>query len=61
MENNEKLREEMRVNGISQWMMADALGVSENTVNRWMRHPLPPEKERLFLNAIEHCKGKKGR
>lgn len=34
------------------WMIADELGISENTLFRWLRHDLPEDKQRQILNAI---------
>lgn len=34
------------------WMIADKLGISENTLYRWLRHDLPEEKQQQVLDAI---------
>lgn len=39
--------------GVPQWKIADALGVSEPTLTRWLRHELPEEKQKQILEAIE--------
>ncbi len=41
---------------IPQWKLAKKLGVSENTVNRWLRDDLTEEKEKMILVAIEDLK-----
>ena len=56
METNTELKYQMHVSGVSQWMIADVIGVSENTINRWLRHELTPEKKEAVMNAIETCK-----
>lgn len=50
---NEKIRKAARVANIPLWRIADAMGVGENTVYRWLRRPLDEEKERRFMEAIE--------
>lgn len=56
---NNDVKAKMRTYEISQWMIADVIGVSENTINRWLRHQLPPQKRELLMNAIETCRQKK--
>ena len=34
------------------WMIADELGISENTLFRWLRHDIPEDRQKLILNAI---------
>ncbi len=46
----------MKKNGFYRWQVADAMGVSENTLNRWLRHELEPEKKAAVMAAIEKCK-----
>ena len=53
---NEKIRNEMKQNGFYRWQVADAMGVSEGTLNRWLRHELEPEKKAAVMTAIEKCK-----
>jgi len=53
MQCNEKLRRKARGEGVSLWAIAHHLGVSEPTMTRWMRQPLPPEKEQRILDAIK--------
>lgn len=49
---NENVRKAARSAGISLWRVAAAIGVSEPTMTRWMRHPLPEEKEQRVMAAI---------
>ena len=53
MENNVRVRRAARAAGVPLWKLAAALGVSEPTITRWLRFPLPEEKERRLLAAIE--------
>lgn len=50
---NENIRKAARVANIPLWRIADAMGVGENTVYRWLRRPLDEEKEQRFMDAIE--------
>ena len=50
---NQEIRKLMKDKVISQWMLADWLGVSENTVNRWLRHELPEEKRKRIIEIIK--------
>lgn len=53
---NNEVKNEMRTYGITQWMVADVLGISENTVNRWLRHDLTDERKKMILDAVETCR-----
>lgn len=46
------LKDLARANRIAIWKIADHMGVSENTLIRWLRHDLPEEKAIMFINAI---------
>lgn len=52
MRENEHIRKAARMAGIPLWKVAAAIGVSDPTLTRWMRFPLPKEKETLILKAI---------
>ena len=39
--------------GIKQWKIAKELGVREETLCRWLRNVLPPDKKALVLAAID--------
>jgi hypothetical protein len=49
---NTDLRQEFRVTNIRQWEVADALGVSEMTLVKWLRKELPAEKKALIREAM---------
>lgn len=49
---NTDIRMKMRVCGIPAWKVAEQLGVHESTIVRWLRTPLPIEKERRVVDAI---------
>ena len=49
---NEAVRKSARVAGVPLWRVAAAVGVSEPTLTRWMRVPLPADKEQRIMRAI---------
>lgn len=53
MKENQKVRKAARVAGVPLWRVAAAIGVSEPTFMRWMRFPLPAEKESIIISAID--------
>ena len=53
MKQNEHIRKLARIEGIAQWQICLKIGVSVPTLTRWMRQPLPPEKEKRILDAIK--------
>lgn len=59
MKCNDDVREKMRVAGVKQWMVADAIGISEPTLCRWMRKPLDHEKKEKVMGAIIRLGGAK--
>lgn len=52
MQENERIRKAARTAGIPLWRVAAAIGVSEPTLIRWLRFPLPEEKEARIMEAI---------
>lgn len=50
---NEHIRKAMRENDVTQWRVAAILGVSDITLGRWLRFPLPAEKEAQIMEAIK--------
>lgn len=50
---NEKLRRKARAGGVRHWQIAEALGVSEPTLTRWLRYPLTPERESRINEIID--------
>lgn len=53
MKENQMVREIAKRNNVKHWEIARCLGVSEQTIMRWLRTQLPPDKEKRILNAIE--------
>lgn len=50
---NTEIRKAMRKALIPQWKLGELLGVSENTVNRWLRTELPEDKKNMILQLIK--------
>lgn len=51
--NNTEIRQAMKNYGITFWMLAEKLGVCENTAIKRFRHELPEDQKRSILSAIE--------
>ena len=49
---NENIRQAAKNAGITFWRIAADIGVSEQTLVRWLRFPLPEDKEQLIMGAI---------
>ncbi len=52
MKENQTVRKAAKSAGVPLWKIAAAIGVSEPTIIRWLRVPLPEEKEVRILSAI---------
>lgn len=50
---NKEIRHLIKENALHQWMVADAVGISEATFCRWMRKELEGEQKTIILRAIE--------
>lgn len=49
---NEKIRLAARIAGVPLWKVAAAIGISEPTLTRWLKFPIPDEKEQRIMEAI---------
>ena len=49
---NQNVRRAARADNIPLWRLALQIGVSEQTLIRWLRVPLPNEKEKQIMEAI---------
>lgn len=49
---NAGIRRAARAAAVPFWKIAAAVGVSEPTLIRWLRFPLPEDKEQLIMDAI---------
>lgn len=53
---NSKIREQIRRAGVRHWAVADAMGISEDTLVRWLRKPLTEEKEKKVLEGVRKAR-----
>ena len=49
---NKDLRDEMRIANVRQWEVAEAIGVSEMTMVKWLRRELSDSKKVLIREGI---------
>jgi len=47
------IREELKARGVRHWELANELGVSEQTLVRWLRFELSEDKQMEMLEKIE--------
>ena len=52
MHNND-LRAEFRIANVRQWEVAEAMGISEMTLVKWLRRELPEDKKNLVRKAVQ--------
>ncbi len=50
---NDSIRKAARIAGVPLWKIAQHIGVSEPTLTRWLRNPLPEAKENAIREAIK--------
>ena len=53
---NVEVRKAAKDSGVVQRELADKLGVSEPTLNRWLRKEMPDSQKAKFYSAIEQVK-----
>lgn len=56
---NMQIRLKVKAKGITMWMLADELGISEASLYRMLRKELLPEKRKHVLDAIDRLAKKK--
>ena len=49
---NKELRDEMRIANVRQWEVAEAIGISEMTMVKWLRRELDDNKKALVREGI---------
>lgn len=49
---NQRVRKAARAAGIPIWKIAVRIGVCEQTLIRWLRVPLTPDREKMVMEAI---------
>ncbi len=53
MKENLGVRKAAKESKVPLWKVAAKVGISEPTLIRWLRFPLPAEKERRIMTAIQ--------
>ena len=56
---NQIIREELKARGVRQWQLADALGISEQTMVRRLRFELDEETQFEMLTKIDELAKRK--
>ena len=59
--NNADLRTEMRIANVRQWEVAEAVGVSEMTMVKWLRRELDDEKKARVRKGIAEAAARHGK
>ena len=49
---NKDLRDEMRIANVRQWEVAEAIGISEMTMVKWLRRELDDSKKALVREGL---------
>ncbi len=50
---NKIIRDELKTRGVRHWVLAHELGISEQTLVRWLRFELSEDKQLDMLEKIE--------
>ena len=58
---NKIIRDELKTRGVRQWELAAALGISEQTLVRWLRFELSEDRQLDMLMKIEEIAKRKER
>ena len=58
---NKIIREELKARGVRHWELAAALGISEQTLVRWLRFELNEDRQLDMLMKIEEIAKRKER
>ncbi len=56
---NYRIKAAMLQYGVTRWELADALGVHESSVYRFLRHELPKEEQERYVQLIKETAEKK--
>ena len=58
MKMNQEIKELIKASGTRQWKVAEALGISEGTLLRWLRFELSEERKGQIIEDIEKARVK---
>lgn len=53
---NKDIRDALATRHLSQWQLADVLGIREEALSKMLRYELPDDKKKEMLNAINQIK-----
>ena len=53
MKTNERIRKALKENNMCLWQLADALGISEPSMTRKMRHELSEQEQNSIIELIK--------
>ena len=53
MQKNIDIKKYMKFCGVAQWRVAEALGVHEMTLSRWLRYDMTEEKRKTIFDVID--------
>lgn len=54
MKANNKIRKILRIHDIKHWQLADALGITPETLCRKLRHELPEHIQQQYIDVINN-------
>ena len=55
---NQEIKQAIKEAGLKQWQVAEACGISEFALVRWLRYELTEEKRVRIYDAIKRLSGK---
>lgn len=53
---NKDIRQALAARNLTQWKLADVLGIREEVLSRMLRHELPDDEKQKMLEAINQIK-----
>ena len=54
---NQDIRLKAKCNGVKLWQIAEALGITDASLSRKLRHELTPEDKERIIQIIQRLKG----
>lgn len=56
---NMAVRVALKQRGVKAWELAEAMGIVDCTLSKWMRRELPPDKQAIMIHTIEQIAERK--
>lgn len=53
---NSELKQELKKNGVAYWQIAEVIGVSDMTIQRWLRSERDTTHQPQIIKALEELK-----